>query len=137
MAIDWTKIYDKYKGLWVALKDDEKTVVASGKTAKEAWQKSQKKGYKKPIMIREPAEIIPYIGGFALEWNLNTSRAFLHEITIKVGGWPHKKRVGFSYDIAPYGYGILGQKGFFDIFVVKFDLLKGDIELRPRDGQRY
>ena len=30
MAIDWTKIYRKYKGLWVALDKDEKTVIASG-----------------------------------------------------------------------------------------------------------
>ena len=29
-------------------------------------------------------------------------------------------------------YGIVGQKGFFDIFVVKFDLLKEEIELRAR-----
>ena len=34
--------------------------------------------------------------------------------------------------IAPHGYGILGQKGFFDIFVVKFDLLKEGIELQER-----
>ena len=62
MVIDWTKIYKKYKGLWVALLDDEKTVVASGKTAREAWGKAQAKGYKKPIMFRVPTEIIPYIG---------------------------------------------------------------------------
>lgn len=61
-AIDWTKIYKNYKGLWVGLKDDEKTVIASGKTAKEVMQKSQKKGYKEPILFRVPTEIIPYIG---------------------------------------------------------------------------
>lgn len=66
MAIDWTKIYKKYKGLWVALLDDEKTVVASGKTAKEAWEKSQERGYKKPIMFRVPADIIPYVGNFIM-----------------------------------------------------------------------
>ncbi len=52
MSIDWTKIYKQYKGLWVALKDDEKTVVASGKTAKEVWDKAKDKGYKKPILHR-------------------------------------------------------------------------------------
>ena len=36
MAIDWTQIYEKYKGLWVALKDDEQTVISSGKTLREA-----------------------------------------------------------------------------------------------------
>jgi len=62
MAIDWTKIYKKYKGLWVALKDDEKTVIASGNTAKEAWEKAQEKGYKKPILTHMPKKIVPYIG---------------------------------------------------------------------------
>lgn len=62
MAIDWTKIYQQYKGLWVALKDDEKTVVGSGKTAKEAWEEAQRKGYKKPILTRMPEELVTYVG---------------------------------------------------------------------------
>ena len=66
MAIDWTNIYKKYKGLWVALKNDEKTVVASGKTVKDVMIKSHKKGYEKPILFRVPAKIIPYIGAFNL-----------------------------------------------------------------------
>ena len=32
MAIDWTQIYKKYKGLWVALKNDQKTVIAADET---------------------------------------------------------------------------------------------------------
>ncbi len=64
MAIDCTKIYKKYKGLWVALKDDEKTVVASGKTAKEAREKAQGKGFDQPILFRVPTKIIPYVGIF-------------------------------------------------------------------------
>ena len=62
MAIDWTKIFQKYKGSWVALLNDEKTVVASGKTAKEAWDSAQKKGFKKPILARMPVKIISYVG---------------------------------------------------------------------------
>lgn len=62
MAIDWTKIYEKYKGLWVALKDDELTVVASGKTAKEAWDKARAKGYKKQILTRMPEKLVTYVG---------------------------------------------------------------------------
>lgn len=62
MAIDWTKIYKKYRGLWVALKEDEKSVVASGKTAKEAWERAQKKGYKKPILTRMPEKLVTYVG---------------------------------------------------------------------------
>lgn len=43
MAIDWTKIYKKYKGLWVALDEKERKVVASDKEAKKAFEKAQKK----------------------------------------------------------------------------------------------
>jgi len=30
-------------------------------------------------------------------------------------------------------YGIVGQKGFFENMVVKFDLLKEEIDLKPRN----
>jgi hypothetical protein len=62
MAIDWTKIYKKYRGLWVALKDDEKTVVGSGKTAREALEKAREKGYEKPILTRMPEKLVTYVG---------------------------------------------------------------------------
>ena len=64
MAIDWTKIYQKYQGLWVALKDDEKTVIASGNAVKEAMDKAVKKGYKKPLLLKLPNQIVPYVGIF-------------------------------------------------------------------------
>ena len=63
-AIDWSKIYKKYKGLWVALAKDEITVLASGKTAKEAWEKARGKGYQKPILAQMPERLITYVGGF-------------------------------------------------------------------------
>lgn len=62
MAIDWTKIYNKYKGLWVALEDDEKTVLSSGKTAKSALDKAVKLGHQKPILTRIPNKLISYVG---------------------------------------------------------------------------
>ncbi len=62
MAIDWTKIYQKYKGLWVALKEDEKTVITTGKTAREAWEKARRKGFQKPILTRMPKKLVPYVG---------------------------------------------------------------------------
>ena len=62
MAVDWTKIFKKYKGLWVALLDDEQTVVGSGKTLKEALLKAQKKGYKSPIVSRIPETLDAYVG---------------------------------------------------------------------------
>lgn len=62
MSINWTKLYKKHRGLWVALLDDEQTVVGSGKTAKEAWNEAQKKGYQKPILARMPDELVTYVG---------------------------------------------------------------------------
>lgn len=62
MAIDWTKIYDKYKGLWVALLKDEVTVVGSGKTVMEALNEAKKQGYEETILMRVPTQIIPYVG---------------------------------------------------------------------------
>lgn len=62
MAIDWTRIYRKYKGLWVALKADEKTVIASGKSAKQVFEEAKNKGYKNPILTRMPKNLTTYVG---------------------------------------------------------------------------
>jgi len=62
MIIDWAPIIRKYKGRWVGLKEDEKTVITSGKTAKEVMEKSKKKGFPLPMLLRVPTKIVPYIG---------------------------------------------------------------------------
>lgn len=62
MAIDWTKIYTRYKGRWVALQDDEETVIGSGKTAKEALEQARMKGYATPILTRMPEKLVTYVG---------------------------------------------------------------------------
>lgn len=54
MAIDWTEICQKYRGLWVGLKEDEKTVVASGKTIEEVMRRAKEEKYPKPILFRVP-----------------------------------------------------------------------------------
>lgn len=62
-----------------------------------------------------------------------TAVYFLHTIVIEVGGWPYKIEAGFLPRVAGgFNYGVVGQKGFFDTFVVKFDLLKEEIELKQR-----
>lgn len=61
-AIDWTPIYNKYKGLWVALLKDEKTVVGHGKTLKEAKNMALKNGYDHPIFTRMPPNLSAFIG---------------------------------------------------------------------------
>jgi len=57
---------------------------------------------------------------------------YVHPITIKVGGWSYKIKAGFKPNTSRLNYGVVGQNGFFDIFVVKFDLLKSEIELKSR-----
>lgn len=57
---------------------------------------------------------------------------YVQPATIKVGGWFFKIKAGFLPGIAKLGYGIVGQKGFFDLFIVRFDLLKEEVELKQR-----
>ena len=49
----------------MAFKDDEETVVGSGKTAKEALEKARRSGYDKPILTHMTEELVTYVGGNA------------------------------------------------------------------------
>lgn len=62
VATDWTKIYKNYQGLWVALKEDEITVIASGKSLKETSEKALKKGFSDPIFMQVPQKQSYFIG---------------------------------------------------------------------------
>ena len=62
MVINWTPIFKKYKGRWVALKDDEVTVIADAPSAKAVLAKAKKQGYDKPILLRVPLKNLPFIG---------------------------------------------------------------------------
>ena len=46
----------------MALADDEVTVLASGRTAKEAWERALKKGFKKPILMGVPEKLTYFVG---------------------------------------------------------------------------
>ena len=61
-VIDWTNIYKKYKGLWVALMEDEVTVVSASKDAKIAYENAIKKGVKVPILLNVPEKSTAYVG---------------------------------------------------------------------------
>ena len=62
MPIDWTKIYHKYKGLWVALAEDEVTVLGAGKTVQEAIAEAKKKSDKTPYLTLVPEKMVSYVG---------------------------------------------------------------------------
>lgn len=58
---------------------------------------------------------------------------YIHNIDLIIGGHLLKNiEIGFLKSIGRLGYGVVGQQGFFDIFVVKFDLKKEIVELKPR-----
>lgn len=58
-AIDWTEIQKKYPGQWVALKDDEETVVGYGRTLQEAADRAKANGYDSPIFTVMPEDLGP------------------------------------------------------------------------------
>ena len=62
MAKDWTKIYKKYKGLWVALAKDEETVLGTGKTVQEAVKNAKLKSNETPFLTRMPEKLVSYVG---------------------------------------------------------------------------
>ncbi len=66
-----------------------------------------------------------------------TSIYYLHTAIIEVGGWEYEIEAGFMPEVSGrvMPYGIVGQKGFFENFIVKFDLLKEEIELKRRESK--
>lgn len=64
MAKDWTALYKKYKGKWVALAADEITVLAVGKTAKDAFFAARKQTDKTPFLTRIPETLTSYVGAY-------------------------------------------------------------------------
>lgn len=60
------------------------------------------------------------------------AQLYKERMNIKVGGWPYTIDAYFMELAEDSRYGVVGQEGFFDLFVVKFDLIKEQIELQPR-----
>ncbi len=57
--------------------------------------------------------------------------SYVHKVNFIVGGSiKYETECAFSYEISKIGYGVLGQKGFFDHFVIKFDYSKKEIEIK-------
>jgi len=58
---------------------------------------------------------------------------YLHKVKIEVGGLDYEIEAGFMPNVSGHvmRYGLVGQKGFFENFVVKFDFKKKEIELKP------
>ena len=63
-AIDWTHLFEQHRGKWVALADDEITVLAAADTAKEAHAAALKLA-PMPIMYQVP-ETLDLFAGYAI-----------------------------------------------------------------------
>jgi maltose-binding protein MalE len=57
-----TPVFNKYKGLWVALDSSLKKVISADKNAEKAYKEALEKGYKKPTLFKVPQENLPYFG---------------------------------------------------------------------------
>ena len=69
------------------------------------------------------------VGGIAGQ----TAEYYLNQIEIEVGGWSYEIEAGFLPRVADgFNYGVVGQQGFFDIFIVKFDFQKEETEIMKR-----
>lgn len=62
MTKDFTPIYKKFKGKWVAMNDGFNAVVASGSDAKKVYKKAKDMGYEIPNLFKVPLNLNVYIG---------------------------------------------------------------------------
>ncbi len=58
---------------------------------------------------------------------------YLHKIMLKVGNVSYQTRVGFTDSMRDGAYGMVGQKGFFDRFAIKFDYAERKLILHKKD----
>ena len=65
-AIDMKKIYSNkgYRGNWVALKSftSNPEVIAYAKTLEDTLKKAGQKGFKHPVVMQIPKQILPIVG---------------------------------------------------------------------------
>lgn len=62
MAIDLTNIVKRYGGQWVGLKDDQRTVIASGRSVGAVLRRARQMGHSNPILYKVPKKPTPQIG---------------------------------------------------------------------------
>jgi hypothetical protein len=60
-AVDLSKVYDKYKGLWVALINDDE-VISADTSVRKVVEEAKKKGYEQPLLFKVPKNDLPFVG---------------------------------------------------------------------------
>ena len=59
---DWTQICEQYRGMWVAIDDDEETVVAADRKLDQAIALKKALGKPNAALFRVPDEIVDFVG---------------------------------------------------------------------------
>jgi len=58
---------------------------------------------------------------------------YIHPVEIEVGGWRFETEIGFADVLGLKDVpGLAGQIGFFDLFTVKFDYQKEELEIKEK-----
>lgn len=60
--MDFTNIYKKYSGKWIALDKTLKKVISYDADAAKALKKAIDKGVNKPTLFKVPEKNVPYVG---------------------------------------------------------------------------
>jgi len=50
-TIDLVELFEKFLNQWIALDEDNETIVGNGSTIQEAVEKAEKNGVKEPILL--------------------------------------------------------------------------------------
>jgi hypothetical protein len=58
--------------------------------------------------------------------------AYFHRVTIKVGHHSYQTKIGFMDNMREASFGMVGQKGFFDRFAIKFDYAERKLILHKK-----
>jgi hypothetical protein len=58
---NWKTLSEDYRGQWVALMDDETTVIAHDKVVAKVIKQAAEQGYENPILYRVPSSPMPYV----------------------------------------------------------------------------
>ena len=61
-ARDWSKLYKQYRGRWVALADDEMTVITTGNSRRDTEEKAAKLGHADALILRFPEKLEAFAG---------------------------------------------------------------------------
>jgi hypothetical protein len=57
---------------------------------------------------------------------------YFHRVTLRIGKYSYQTKVGFMNNMREGSFGMVGQKGFFDRFAIKFDYAERKLILHKK-----